>query len=61
MYFTRNWEFGSALSKLRNFGLRGGVRTPLTTPTVSHWFFLRIVTLGGKLLNIFIPLYNALS
>jgi hypothetical protein len=24
MYFPRNWEFGSALSKLRNFG-RGGV------------------------------------
>jgi hypothetical protein len=23
MYFPRNWEFGSALSKLRNFGGRG--------------------------------------
>ena len=27
MYFPRNWEFGSALSKLRNFG-RGGLNTP---------------------------------
>ena len=24
MYFTRNWEFASALSKLRNFGGKGG-------------------------------------
>jgi hypothetical protein len=24
MYFPRNWEFGSALSKLRNFGGGGG-------------------------------------
>jgi hypothetical protein len=33
MYFTRNWEFGSALSKHRNFG--GGVeppKPPLGTP-----------------------------
>ena len=26
MYFPRNWEFGSDLSKLRNFG--GGLNTP---------------------------------
>jgi hypothetical protein len=34
MYFPRNWEFGSALSKLQNFGGWGGVEppTPLGTP-----------------------------
>jgi hypothetical protein len=34
MYFPRNWEFGSALSKLRNnFGAGGGFEpTPLGTP-----------------------------
>jgi hypothetical protein len=31
MYFARNWEFGSALSKLRNFGGGGGV-PPRPTP-----------------------------
>jgi hypothetical protein len=35
MYFPRNWEFGSALSKLWNFG--GGGWTPQTTPSVHHW------------------------
>jgi hypothetical protein len=34
MYFPRNWEFGSALSKLPNFG-GGGVWTP-QTPSVRH-------------------------
>jgi hypothetical protein len=33
MYFPRNWEFGSALSKLQNFGGRGWIpQTPLGTP-----------------------------
>jgi hypothetical protein len=34
MYFPRNWEFGSALSKLRNSfgGGAGGVWTPQTHP-----------------------------
>jgi hypothetical protein len=32
MYFTRNWEFGSALSKLRNFGGGGEVEIPKTLP-----------------------------
>jgi hypothetical protein len=31
MYFPRNWEFGSALSKLRNFR-GGGLNTPVCTP-----------------------------
>jgi hypothetical protein len=31
MYFPRNWEFGSVLSKLRNFG-GCGVETPTPTP-----------------------------
>jgi hypothetical protein len=30
MYFPRNWKFGSALSKLRNFG--GDTQTLLGTP-----------------------------
>jgi hypothetical protein len=37
MYFPRNWEFGSALSKLRNFGVGGGglnTPNPLGTPLV---------------------------
>jgi hypothetical protein len=34
MYFPRTWEFGSALSKLQNFGGGGGFQ-PLT-PSVSH-------------------------
>jgi hypothetical protein len=43
MYFPRNWEFGSALPKLRNFG--GGLNTPnppspLGTP-LSRIFFRR--------------------
>ena len=33
MYFPRNWEFGSALSKPRNF-VGGGLNTP---PPVRHW------------------------
>jgi hypothetical protein len=32
MYFPRNWEFGSALSKLRNFG------RVQTAPSVRHWY-----------------------
>jgi hypothetical protein len=35
MYFSRNWEFGSALSKLRN--LWGGCLNPQTPPSVRHW------------------------
>jgi hypothetical protein len=31
MYFPRNWEFGSALSKLRNFG-GGGLNPPNPPP-----------------------------
>jgi hypothetical protein len=31
MYFPWNWEFGSVLSKLRNFG-GGGVETPHPPP-----------------------------
>jgi hypothetical protein len=31
VYFPRNWEFGSVLSKLRNFGWGG-----LNTPTPPH-------------------------
>jgi hypothetical protein len=31
MYIPRNWEFGSALANLRNFGGGGGLN-PQTTP-----------------------------
>jgi hypothetical protein len=31
-YIPRNWEFGSALAKLRNFGGREGVEPPKTPP-----------------------------
>jgi hypothetical protein len=33
VYFSRNWEFGSALSKFLNFG-GGGVERP--APSVRH-------------------------
>jgi hypothetical protein len=36
MYFPRNWEFDSALSKLRNFW-GWGVWTPIPLPSVRHW------------------------
>jgi hypothetical protein len=35
MCFPRNWEFGSALSKFRNFGGGGVVWTPQTLPLVT--------------------------
>jgi hypothetical protein len=37
VYFPRNWEFGSALSKLRNFG-SGGLNppTPFGTPLIPN-------------------------
>jgi hypothetical protein len=40
MYIPQNWEFGSALSKLRKSG--GGVKPPIGTPLVlvSHLNFL---------------------
>jgi len=41
MYFPRNWELDSALSKLRNF--RGGSWTKLP-PSVRHWPDLAVKT-----------------
>jgi hypothetical protein len=35
MYFPRNWEFDSALSKLRNF--REGFEHPKSLPSLRHW------------------------
>jgi hypothetical protein len=35
MYFPRNWKFGTALSKLRNFGVGGLNPYPLGTPLVT--------------------------
>jgi hypothetical protein len=36
MYFPRNWEFGSALSKLRNFVGGGGLNHQ--TPPFPPWY-----------------------
>jgi hypothetical protein len=37
MYFPRNWEFGSALSKLWNFGVVWTPQTP-AAPSVRHCY-----------------------
>jgi hypothetical protein len=37
MYIPRNWEFGSALAKLRNFVGGGGIWAPPNPPSVRHW------------------------
>jgi hypothetical protein len=53
MYFPRNWELGSALSKLRNFG--GGVFEPPQLPpppSVRHWFGLKVPRLRPLVLLI---------
>jgi hypothetical protein len=39
MYFPRNWEFGSALPKLRNFGV-GGLGTPLEVRQLPYAYCL---------------------
>jgi hypothetical protein len=41
MYIPRNWEFGSALVKLRKFGGGGGVEPPLGTPLLRQAFACR--------------------
>jgi hypothetical protein len=50
MYFPWNWEFGSALSKLRNFGREVEYLKP--APSVRHWLalkqFSRHFVLGHK-------------
>ena len=38
MYFPRNWEFGSALSKLRNFGGGGWTPPPPNPPRERHCY-----------------------
>jgi hypothetical protein len=56
MYFPRNWEFGSALSKLRNFGGFEPPQTPFGTPLVvtlhvfrsfEHNYTMLLVLLGS--------------
>jgi hypothetical protein len=40
MYFPWNWKFGSALSKLWNFGVyRGGGGFETPSPSVHQWFW----------------------
>jgi hypothetical protein len=55
MYFPRNGEFGSALSKLRNFG--GGDLNPPPSPwyaTASDWCFLQnVFIMSGPLILLF--------
>jgi hypothetical protein len=41
MYFSRNWEFVSALSKFRNFGV-WGFETPNPPPSVRHCIWRRL-------------------
>jgi hypothetical protein len=48
MYFPRNWEFGSALSKPRNFG--GGFEPP-NPSSVRHCLPWSILTLTSSTLN----------
>jgi hypothetical protein len=48
MHFPRNWEFGSALSKLRNFE-GWGVWTPLTPPPPPYATVFCGVTTGCKI------------
>jgi hypothetical protein len=46
MYFPWNWEFSSALSKLRNFGGEGFEPPkfrPLGTPLLASGVILRLV------------------
>jgi hypothetical protein len=38
MYFPRNWEFGSALPKLQNFGGGGGVEPPAHRYATAHTY-----------------------
>jgi hypothetical protein len=57
MYFTQNWEFGSALSKLRNFG---GFEPP-NPPSVRHWCLMNIPYSLVILFSLSQDLYNVLS
>jgi hypothetical protein len=38
MFIPRNWKFGSALAKLRNFG--GWGFKPPNAPSVRHWSYI---------------------
>jgi hypothetical protein len=48
MYFPRDWEIGSALSKLRNFWGEGAGLSPpnhpLGTPLKQRYLFYKIIT-----------------
>jgi hypothetical protein len=46
MYFPRNWEFGSALSKLRNF--EGGLNPPNTPP----WYAAALTQHESRIINV---------
>jgi hypothetical protein len=48
MYFPRNWEFGSALSKLWNFGEGLNPPHPLGTPLVERDIALSFLGLGSR-------------
>jgi hypothetical protein len=50
MYIPRNWEFGSALAKLQNFGREGGCSNPLPSryATVLHSISNHIIEITQK-------------
>jgi hypothetical protein len=48
MYFPENWEFCSALSKLRNFG-GGGGGEPTNPLSVRHWIMQNKALLDNKI------------
>jgi hypothetical protein len=58
MYFPRNWEFGLAVSKLRNFGVGGGgglnpPNTPLSVRTLYCGIpYYKVYTKAVKNINI---------
>jgi hypothetical protein len=54
MYFTQNWEFGSALQKLKN--LEGGLNPQPPSTSVRHWgkvkfLYSRVHSGSGALLS----------
>jgi hypothetical protein len=49
MYFPWNWKFGSALSKLRNFG-RGGFNPP-TLPLGTPLVISKVATVDTTIVN----------
>jgi hypothetical protein len=58
MYFSRNWEFGSDLSKLRNF--EGGVEPPNPAPSVLHCVKVTVFNLSLQKIAVLTEEYNVM-